>query len=57
MVKFLDIRGLKRWVSRCLGAESRCRSVILLEPDYILPEEFVSKLGVWLKLYDLESRT
>ena len=54
-MKRVDIRGLKRWVAMHLEQDSRLREVVLLEPDYLGAEDYVSKLGVWLKLYDLES--
>jgi hypothetical protein len=54
-VRLVDIRLLKRWVVRHLGQDSRLREVVLLEPDILGAEDYVSKLGVWLKLYDLES--
>ena len=54
-MKLVDIRLLKWWVAKHLGEGSRLREVVLLEPDYLGAMDYVSKVGVWLKLYDLES--
>ena len=56
-MKSLDIRRLKHWVIKQLKPDSKLREVILLEEDYLLPEEYLAKLGVWLKLYDIERNT
>lgn len=53
-VKRLDIRRLKRWVLKHLEPGSKLREVILLEEDYLIPEEYLAKLDVWLKLYNIE---
>ena len=54
IVKSLDIRRLKQWIIKHLKPDSRLRDVILLEEDIMLPEEYLAKLDVWLKLYKIE---
>ena len=50
----IDIRRLKQWVREHLKPDSKLREIIILEDDYMLPEEYLSKMGVWLKLSNLE---
>ena len=52
--RLVDIRRLKRWVRRHLPVGSKLREVILLDEDRMLPEAFLSKMDVWLTLYDIE---
>jgi len=54
-VRLVDIRMLKRWVRVHLKPGSKLRDIISLEDDYLLPEEYLAKLDVWLKLYDVEN--
>jgi len=54
LLKQVDIRGLKRWVRINLGQKSKLCEVIQLEPDYLLPDEYLAKMSTWLKLYELE---
>ena len=56
VVKHVDIRELKRWVQENLRPESKLREVIQLEPDYLLPQEYLAKMNTWLKLYDIEKK-
>ena len=54
LVKLVDIRRLKHWAGMHLKSESKLREIIILEDDYLLPEEYLSKMDVWLKLSNLE---
>jgi hypothetical protein len=55
MGRVLDIRQLKKWVKRNFKPDSKLSEVILLEDDYLLPEEYLAKMDTWLKLYDIEN--
>ncbi len=54
LVKLVDIRRLKQWARIHLKPDSKLREIIILEDDYLLPEEYLSKMDVWLKLSKLE---
>ena len=53
--KQLDIHGLKLWAKENLPRTSQIRSILLLERDYLVVEEFIAKMDLWLKLIDLEN--
>jgi len=50
----VDISSLKLWVTGNLASASNLRAVLLIEPDRLPLGEFLSKMGVWLKLAELE---
>ncbi len=50
------MRGLKSWVLKHLPFDSRLREVILLDKDSLTHSEFLVKLDVWLKLYNIENQ-
>lgn len=54
LVKPLDIRRLKKWVVKYLPLGSKLRGVILLEEDSLTPSDYLVKLDVWIKLYNIE---
>lgn len=54
-VNKLDMRRLKDFVMKSLPEDSKLRTLILNERDEISIEEFIAKVGVWLKLLTLES--
>ena len=54
LVKLVDIRRLKQWAMMHLKSDSKLREIIVLDDDYLLPEEYLSKMDVWLKLSKLE---
>lgn len=51
----LDIRRLKDFAMRNLPEDSKLRTLILSERDELSIEEFLVKMGVWLRLLTLES--
>lgn len=53
-MRFIDIRKLKQWSIRYLKQGSKLREILVLEDDFLLPEEYLAKMDVWLKLVDLE---
>lgn len=52
--KQLDVRSLKRWVRNKLPSDSKLRELILLDADRMLPEAFLTRVEVWLSLFDIE---
>jgi thiamine phosphate synthase YjbQ (UPF0047 family) len=51
----LDIRPLKVFATQKLSVGSHLREILLTEKDTIPVQEFLAKLGVWLKLLEIES--
>ena len=51
----VDITGVKEFAMR-LPISSTLREIILSEPDSMPSTEFVSKSGIWLKLFERENR-
>lgn len=52
--KQIDVRRLKKWARKKLPRDSKVRELILLDADCMLPEAFLTKIEVWLSLYDIE---
>jgi hypothetical protein len=48
------LHRLKRWTRKNLPTGSTLREIILSENDEISPEEYLLKIEIWLKLFDLE---
>jgi hypothetical protein len=46
----LDIKPLKRFALENLPPNSALRAILISEPDFVSVEEFLMKLGIWLKL-------
>lgn len=51
----LDMRRLKDFALKTLPEDSKLRILLLSEKDELSVEEFVAKVGIWLKLLTLES--
>ena len=51
----LDIKRLKEFAFKSLPEDSKLRTIILSEKDEVSVEEFLAKIGIWLKLLALES--
>ena len=52
--KQLDVRSLKRWARKKLPRDSKLRELILLDADRMQSQAFLTKIEVWLSLYDIE---
>ena len=52
--KLLDIRRLKKWANTNLRNYPKLREIILLDQDQLTPEQYLTKLDIWLKLYKIE---
>ena len=52
--KLLDIRRLKQWANTNLHNYPKLREIILLDQDYLTQEQYLTKLDIWLKLYNIE---
>jgi hypothetical protein len=50
----IDTRPLKQFALQSLPPNSALRSILLSEPDSLSCEEFLVKLGMWLKLIRIE---
>ncbi len=50
----IDIRSLKSLTSKLLHSHP-LRIVLMLENDWLPPDRFLVKVGVWLKLLELET--
>ncbi len=53
----VDIHGIKLWAKANLLAESHLRGILLLEKDILTGEEFLAKMDIWLKLFDMEGNS
>ena len=53
--RVVNLKPLKRFASDGLPRGSHLRELILLEPDELPVEEFLSRLGTWLRLQRLEA--
>jgi hypothetical protein len=53
----VNIESLKKWAYANLPASSMLRKVIILEKTVLTVEEFLAKMGVWMKLYCQENAT
>jgi hypothetical protein len=53
--KLVDIRRLKQWANTNLQKHPKLREIILLDQDQLTPEQYLTKLDIWLKLYNIES--
>lgn len=52
--KRLDVRSLKKWAKLKLPSDSKLRELILLDADRMLPQAFLTKVEVWVSLFDIE---
>ena len=54
----VDTRPLKQFATENLPLNSVLRTILVSEPDSIDREEFLTKIGVWLKLirFDAEAK-
>jgi len=50
----IDIRSLKSLTSK-LSHSHPLRIVLILEDDWLPPDRFLVKVGVWLRLLELEA--
>jgi hypothetical protein len=50
----VNISGLKLWASRNLSSVSHLRAVLVFEKDVLSVDQFLAKMGIWLKLAELE---
>jgi hypothetical protein len=50
----IDIRSLKNLAFR-LSSNHPLRIVLILEDDWLSPNRFLVKVGVWLRLLELEA--
>jgi len=46
----VNIRPVKEFAVKALGADSLLRRVLAAEPDKMPPTDFLAKLGTWLVL-------
>ena len=52
----LNIKILKQWATDTLPYSYYLREVLMMEPDTLSIEEYLVKIPLWLKLYDLDKR-
>lgn len=52
--KQLDVRSLKKGAKKKLPSDSKLRELILLDEDHMLPQAFLTKVGAWVSLFDIE---
>ena len=55
--KQVDIRRTKLWAKANLPATSNLRGILLLEGDLLTVDEFLVKMDIWLKLFDMEGNS
>ncbi len=53
--KLVDIRRLKQWANTNLRKHPKLREIILLDQDQLTPDQYLTKLDIWLKLYNIEN--
>ena len=53
----IDIRRLKRFASGDLPINSQLRNVLLSEKDTLTANDFLAKMGTWMTLLNLETRS
>jgi hypothetical protein len=51
----VNMNKLKEFAISNLPEGSRLREILLAEKDEVDPEEFIAKVGIWLKLLRMES--
>lgn len=51
----VDMRSLKKFALNSMPRGSHLRELILSDRDSLTPEEFVVRVELWLKLYDIEN--
>ena len=54
--KLVDIRRLKELANTNLRKHPKLREIILLDQDQLTPEQYLTKLDIWLKLYNIEKK-
>ena len=54
--KKVDIKPLKQFVLDKLPRSSHLREIILVEETNLSVSEFLSKMQVWISLFDLENK-
>ncbi len=52
--ELVDIHGIKLWARANLLKISHLRGILLLEKDILTVDEFLAKMGVWMKLFNIE---
>ena len=52
----VSLAALKAYAASGLSARPMLRRVILLEREYLTPEEYLAKMETWLRLLDSETR-
>ena len=55
--KLVDLRPLKSYAKNSFHRGSVLRELILTEPDRMAAEEFIGRIGVWLRLLKIEQHT
>jgi len=53
----VNIISLKNWVHKNLPYDSSLKELILVEADVLAADDFLSKMGTWLTLLDIEKRS
>jgi hypothetical protein len=53
----VNIHGIKLWVKANLPKTSYLRGILLLEGDLLTIDEFLAKMDIWLKLFELEGQS
>ncbi len=53
----ISIRGIKKLAVEKLPSDSQLRELILQEPDNLDTGEFPVKVGLWLRLNQIEARS
>lgn len=51
----ISTKSLKAWAAANLPARSTLREVLLTEPERLEINAFISKLGTWLRICEIEA--
>ena len=54
--KMLCMRKLKEFAATDIPKDHPLRDVLLMEKDFLTPEEFIAKLEIWMHLMDEKRR-
>ncbi len=52
--RLVDMGRLKGFASERLGGNSQLRAVLLSERDQLTAKDFLAKMDVWMKLFNIE---
>jgi hypothetical protein len=52
--KKINIQGLKHWADSNLPRKSQIRKILQLEKDVMSQEDFLTKIDLWLKIFDMD---